>query len=391
MPPEWAPHQYCLVAWPTRRSLWGERFDLAKADYAEVARTIAGFESVMMICRPGDAGDVLNHCGSGVDIVEIEIDDSWTRDSGPIFVINDQGGIAVVDFGFNAWGGKYPPYDHDAAVTKALADVFGAKRYDAPFVLEGGSFFVDGEGTLVTTEGPVLDPHRNPDATKELFEQVVCDYLGVDLVLWLVAAPDRDTDGHIDGIGQYVRPGVLLLATPAKHHHENYSYAKENLSRLGGATDASGRVIEVIEFDIIAPAPVEELGLDVAYLNFYLANGAVVLPLAGAPTDELALLRLKSVFPDRDVVGVPGTTLAYGGGGGPHCITQQMPIGTPVSARLTRVISCAILDRRGSSCNATSRKAFGCRASGPRSLRWSSTQPPDSSSMPRSQPRVRVP
>jgi agmatine deiminase len=330
MPPEWAPHQCCLMAWPTRRSLWGERFEQAKADYAEVARTIAWFEPVIMICRPGDEGDVHNRCGTGIEVVEIEIDDSWTRDSGPIFVTDDQGGIALVDFGFNAWGGKYQPYDHDAALTKALAGVFGAKRYEAPLVVEGGAFFVDGEGTLVTTEGPILDPRRNPDATRQQFEQVVNDYLGVDLVVWLVAAPDRDTDGHIDGIAQYVRPGVLLLATPADHDHENYSFAEENLRRLRGANDARGRPIEVIGFDISSPPPIGPHDLEVSYLNCYLANGAVVVPLAGTPTDEPALLRLRSVFPDRDVVGVPGTTLSYGGGG-PHCITQQMPIGTPVT------------------------------------------------------------
>jgi agmatine deiminase len=329
MPPEWAPHQCCLMAWPTRRDLWSGMFEQARLDYAEVARAIAGFEPVLMICRHGDASEVRNKCGAGVDVVEIDIDDSWTRDNGPVFVIDDSGTLAVVDFRFNAWGGKYHPYDSDAALAKALADLLGARRYEAPIVLEGGAFFVDGEGTLVTTEGPVFDPNRNPGATKAQIEQIVSDYLGVERVLWLVAAPDRDTDGHIDGVAQYVRPGVLLLLVPPDPVSPNFSFALENLRRLRTATDARDRSLEVIPFDIEGTALAGPHRVEVSYLNCYLANGAVIVPLAGSPSDELALGRLKEVFPDREVVGVPGATLSYGGGG-PHCITQQMPIGKPV-------------------------------------------------------------
>ena len=329
MPAEWEPHQCCFMAWPARPSLWGELFGQAKLDYAEVARTIAGFEPVVMICRPGAAADVIRHCGSSVQVTEIEIDDSWTRDSGPVFVTSGQGEVAAVDFGFNSWGGKYLPYDRDAALGRALADVLGTRYYRAPFVLEGGAFFTDGEGTLVTTEGPVLDPNRNPDASRGQFEQVASDYLGIDRVLWLVAFPDRDTDGHIDGIAQYARLAQLLLLVPGDEEHENYGYAQENLARLAGAADARGRRLEVIQFDVTATAQADGGPLDVPYLNCYLANGGVVVPVAGSPSDEIALARLGEVFADREVVGVPGAALSYGGGG-PHCITQQMPLGWPV-------------------------------------------------------------
>ncbi len=331
MPAEWQPHQCCFMAWPTRRSLWGELFGQAKKDYAEVARTIARFEPVVMICRPGDAADVTGHCGSSIQVAEIEIDDSWTRDNGPVFVTRASGDLAAVDFGFNSWGGKYLPYDHDAALGQALADVLGTRCYRAPFVLEGGAFFTDGEGTLVTTEGPVLDPDRNPGASREQFEQVVSDYLGIDLVVWLIAFPDRDTDGHIDGIAQYAGPGELLLLVPDEPENENYGFARENLARLAGATDARGRRLEVIQFDVTAAPVSGGQSLDVPYLNCYLANGGVVVPLAGTPSDEVALARLSEVFADREVVGVPGAALSYGGGG-PHCITQQMPVGRPVPA-----------------------------------------------------------
>jgi agmatine deiminase len=329
MPAEWAPHQCCFMAWPTRQSLWGELFERAKLDYAEVARAVAAFESVVMICTPGQAPEVRDHCGAAVQVTEIEIDDSWTRDNGPVFVVNDRDQVAVADFGFNAWGGKFHPYDRDAALGRALADVLGARRYVAPFVLEGGSFFVDGEGTLVTTEGPVLDPNRNPGASRDLFEQVASDYLAADKVVWLVAYPDRDTDGHIDGVAQYVQPGRLLLLVPDDPGHQNYPYALENLRRLALATDAKRRPIEALPFGVTSTAVAGNERVDIPYVNCYLANGAVVAPVAGTPSDELALARLAEVFPDRQVVGVPGRTLSYGGGG-PHCITQQMPLGRAV-------------------------------------------------------------
>jgi agmatine deiminase len=330
MPPEWHPHQCCFMAWPTRATLWGECFEQAKADYASVARTIASFEPVVMICCPGEAGEVRNRCGSDVEAVEIEIDDSWTRDNGPIFVVNARGELAIVDFGFNAWGGKYLPYDRDADLTRALSDLLGARRYRAPLVLEGGAFFVDGEGTLITTEGPLLDDKRNPGVTKEKVEEIAHGYLGVDRVVWLVAAPDRDTDGHIDGIAQYVRPGAVLLLTPGDPGHPNFEPARQNEARLATARDARDRTLEVLPFGVTGTGTAGAHHVEVPYLNCYLANGAVVAPLAGGPSDGAALERLREVFHEREVVGVPGTTLSYGGGG-PHCITQQMPAGNVVA------------------------------------------------------------
>ncbi len=195
----------------------------------------------------------------------------------------------------------------------------------------GGAFYTDGEGTVVTTEGPVLDPARNPAASRPLFEQVAGEYLGADRVLWLVAFPDRDTDGHVDGIAQFAAPAQLLLLVPAEPAHANYAYARENLARLAAATDARGRRLEVIPFEVTASARIGAGTFDVPFLNCYLANGGVVAPLAGSPSDEAALARLRAAFGDRQVVGVPGATLSYGGGG-PHCITQQMPLGRAAPA-----------------------------------------------------------
>lgn len=331
MPAEWEPHQCCFMAWPCRPSLWGDLLGQAKRDYAAVAAAIAEFEPVVMICRRGDAREVRDCCGAAVGTEEIEIDDSWTRDSGPVFVTDDRGGLAAVDFGFNSWGEKYLPYDRDAALGQALASVLGVHRYQAPFVLEGGAFYTDGQGTVLTTDGPLLDPARNPGATRALFERVARDYLAADKVVWLTAFPDRDTDGHVDGIAQYAGPATVLLLVPGDPGHENYGYALENLDRLAGATDARGRDLEVLTFGVTAVAAAAAAGqsVEIPYLNCYLANGAVIAPVAGAPSDEAALARLGEAFPGREVVGVPGAALSYGGGG-PHCITQQMPAAVAV-------------------------------------------------------------
>lgn len=331
MPAEWEPHQCCFMAWPCRPNLWGDLFGQAKRDYAAVATAIAAFEPVVMICRPGDAKEAHDYCGAGISTEEIDIDDSWTRDSGPVFVTDDRGGLAAVDFGFNSWGEKYLPYDRDAALGQTLASVLGVRRYVPSFVLEGGAFYTDGQGTVLTTEGPLLDPARNPGATRELFEQVAGDYLGADKVVWLTAFPDRDTDGHVDGIAQYARAGTVLLLVPDDAGHANYAYAQDNLARLAGTTDARGRELEVLRFGMTAAATADGQNLDIPYLNCYLANGAVIAPVGDVPADEAALARLGEVFTGREIVGVPGAALSYGGGG-PHCITQQMPARLAVPA-----------------------------------------------------------
>jgi len=328
MPPEWGRHQATLMAWPTRtrEAFWGPVFDRAKQDYAAVARAVAAFEPVIMVCNPGERREVLNRCGAGLEVMEIEIDDSWLRDSGPVFVTDQRGQIAMVHFGFNAWGGKYPPWDKDAAAPRAIAAHLGVRRFEAPFVLEGGAFLVDGEGTLVTTEGVLLNPNRNPGMSRAQIERGLGDYLGAERVIWLQAYPDRDTDGHIDGIAQYVSPGTLLLAVPADPADHNHDLAPENLRRLSVESDARERSFTVLRFEPTGWGEVAGQAVGIPYLNCYLANGAVIMPVAGVPQDDQARARIAGAFPDREVVCVPGAVLEYGGGG-PHCITQQVPEG----------------------------------------------------------------
>jgi agmatine deiminase len=323
MPAEWAPHQATLMQWPTitRMSLWGELFDRAKMDFASVANAVAAFEPVVMVTDPPQASEARAMCNDGVEILPIPIDDSWVRDNGPIFVTDAHGGVALVHFRFNSWGKKYLPFDRDADVPKQVASHMGMRRYAAPMVLEGGSFFVDGEGTLLTTERCLLHPNRNPNMTREQIERTLGDYLGVEHVIWLGRGHplDRDTDGHVDAIAQYLRPGVILLDAPGDPADPNHAASQDNLARLRAAHDAAGRPIEVVAFEAGTPS-------DTAYMNHYLANGAVIVPADGKPSDDAALGQLRDAYPDREIVTVPGATLLEGGGG-PHCITQQIPSG----------------------------------------------------------------
>jgi agmatine deiminase len=328
MPAEWEPHEACLMEWPTvtRQAFWADRFDEAKRDYAAVANAIAAFEPVVMVCDPQQRDEARSHCADGVEILPLPIDDSWMRDNGPIFVRDADGRVALVHFGFNAWGEKFAPWDRDAEVPRHIASHLGMRRYETPQVLEGGSFFVDGEGTLLTTEQCLLHPNRNPHLSREQIEDGLREYLGVDTIVWLGRghSSDRDTDGHIDGILIYAEPAKVALLAPEDPDDPDHDSGRENAERLGNARDARGRTFEVIPFDT-TPAGV------VPYLNVYLPNRGAIVPIAERPEDEQALEQIAKLFPDREVVPVPGNCLTYGGGG-PHCITQQLPRGVAVPA-----------------------------------------------------------
>jgi len=330
MPAEWEPHERCIIGWPTeiRTEVWGEHYLLAKASYAAVAHAIARFEPVLMLARPGEGGVARSYCGSDIEVVEMPIDDSWLRDSGPIFVTRPDGTRAIADFIFNSWGEKYLPYDNDAAIGRRLAEHFGVERFAAPMVLEGGGITVDGQGTLITTESCLLHPSRNPGLTKDEMTRILKDYLGVEKVIWLISGlgldEDPDTDGHVDGVGAFVAPGRVLLHMVRDPQHPDYENLVENRRRLE-TTDARGREIEVVEFDLRSrPVLVGDTPIVETYINSYFANGALIVPTAGVGDDAAALDSLREIVPDHEVVGVPCPVIGYGGGG-IHCVTQQVP------------------------------------------------------------------
>ncbi|WP_412543260.1 agmatine deiminase family protein [Longispora sp. K20-0274] len=314
------------MAWPTRPEMWGGVFDQAKAEYAAVAVAISAFEPVTMIAAPGQGAEARLACGDDVHVIELPIDDSWLRDSGPVFVLGPDGRRAGVDFRFNGWGGKFPPFDADDRITGVLLERLGVTAVHSPMVLEGGAITVDGEGTLITTEQCLLHPTRNPLLTRAQMEAELCAKLGVSTVIWLPYGRIEDTitDGHVDGVCVFVAPGTVLVRMPSDPDHPDYDRMRVNRAHLEAVVDAQGRALTILELPQSAFVEVDGHRTEVGYLNFYVANGGVIVPVAGLPSDEEALAVIAAALPDRKVVGVPATTIAYGGGG-VHCVTQQVP------------------------------------------------------------------
>jgi agmatine deiminase len=320
MPPEWALHERTLMAWPARASLWGAALEAAREEYAACANAIAAFEPVLMVCAPGLGSEARARLAGAVEVVELPLDDSWLRDSGPIVVSDGAGDRAAVCFRFNAWGEKFLPYDADALVGERLAGWLGLPARRSDMVLEGGSIAVDGRGALLTTEQCLLNPNRNPSWGREEIERELVDQLGVSRIVWLGSGlvEDRDTDGHVDLIAAFLPSGEVLLQQ-VPEDDPNFANCEENAARLREA----GFAVRPMPF--LARTAVEDEPVVLSYMNHYVCNGGVIVPLAGQPVvDEGALEVLARAYPDHEVVGVPGLTIAYGGGG-PHCITQQVP------------------------------------------------------------------
>jgi agmatine deiminase len=335
MPAEWSPHERTLIAWPARRGLWGDRYADACAVHAAVARAVAAHEPVTMVAAPADADAAQRACGAEVEIVPIPIDDSWIRDSGPIGVVGPGGERAAVDFAFNGWGDKFRPWAEDAALAARVADHLGLPCARAPFVLEGGAIAVDGEGTLVATEQCLLHPNRNPDLTRAQIEDGLRTYLGVERIIWIPfgLADDDDTDGHVDNVAAFVAPGVVMVQGCDDRARPDHDRLAVDRRCLAGAVDAGGRPLEVVDVPVLPFAPTGRGERAVPYLNAYVANGVVVVPVSGHPADERMLAVVGSCYPGREVVAVPGVTLAHGGGG-VHCITQQVPSGSAAALDL---------------------------------------------------------
>lgn len=322
MPAEFAVHERTIMGWPARRELWGETLEQAKADYAAVANAIAAFEPVTMVVAPGAEAEARAMLAGNVELVVEPIDDSWLRDNGPLFLLDGRGGRAAAVFEFNAWGEKFEGYANDAALARKLCARWGVPVYEAGMVLEGGSVHVDGAGLVITTEQCLLHPSRNPALDRAEIERRVLDHLGATEMLWLGRGlvEDRDTDGHVDLVAQVTGPRAVVLQTVGEDN-PNAERCAENLARARAAG------LRVAEFPHLAYGEVAGERVAMSYLNLYLCNGAAIVPTAGPAdpeTDAAALARLGEVFPGREIVAVPGMVLAYGGGG-PHCITQQVP------------------------------------------------------------------
>jgi agmatine deiminase len=331
MPAEWEPHAATWLAWPHAVTTWPGCLEEAEREFEQLVRTLAGFERVELLVQneqhrariAARLGPIVRD--GAVRLHAIPTDDVWMRDIGPTFV-RGSSGLVALDWRFDAWGGKYPPWDRDDAVAAQVAKLVGVNTERPDIVLEGGAIEVDGEGTLLATEPTLLDPKRNPGIDKAAIDALVLELLGVHQTIWLGDGIEGDdTDGHIDDIARFVAPGRVVCAREPDPRDPNHAPLEDCIARLRASRDAAGRTLEVI--DLPMPKPVLAGGdrLPASYANFYIANSAVLVPVFGEATDERALGVLRPLFPVREVVGVPSRALVRGLGA-VHCLTQQQPL-----------------------------------------------------------------
>ena len=335
MPPEWAPHRGTWLSWPHKQESWPGKFEPVPAIFADIVRHLSPHEEVHInVAGPNMEAEVRGVLrGAGVDAGNVffhanPTDDAWCRDHGPIFVqraVGDRREEAVIDWGYNAWGGKYPPFELDDVVPTRIARELGLPVFHPGIVMEGGSLDVNGAGTLLTTEACLLNPNRNPSLDRDDIEGYLRDYLGVTKILWLGdGIVGDDTDGHVDDLTRFVDPSTVVTVVEDDPADDNYEPLRDNLRRLAGMTDQDGRPLRVVTLPMPRPLWHDGLRLPASYANFYIANGVVLLPAYDAERDPAARDTLQSLFPTRRVIPIDCTHLVWGLGAF-HCVTQQWP------------------------------------------------------------------
>ncbi len=349
MPGEFENHKGTWMLWPTRTDTWRSGAKPAQRVYSKVAKAISMFEQVTMCVGAEQFENARALLPDDIRIVELSSNDAWMRDIGPTFVTNDKGNIRGIDWGFNAWGGieegLYYPWDKDLLVKQKVLEIEQINRYDAnDFILEGGAITVDGQGTLITTEQCLLNPNRNPQLTKEETEEKLRQYLGIEKVIWLKGGLIGDeTDGHVDEVVFFVRPGEVAIGWTDDPDHPQYPVLQEAITILQEATDAKGRKLKIHKLHLpqqVTLSESESLEIDFSnhsfertsektfiatYINCYLCNGGVILPTFDDPQDVYAIEKFKEMYPDRKIIPINTREISVGGGN-IHCITQQQPL-----------------------------------------------------------------
>lgn len=330
MPAEWEQHERTLIEWPVKNSLvWPENHEEVITGYAKIANAITEFEKVTMIVNEDSYQEAKKLCNEKVELLTIPHNDAWCRDNGPTFLWDDRKNIAAMNWKFNAWGERFVPYDLDNQVAPCILEHYQVPYFDTNLVLEGGSIHVDGEGTLLTTKECLLNKNRNSNLSKDEIEDQLRHFLGINHIIWLNQGLFGDeTDGHVDNVACFAKPGVIIMQTCEDQEDPNYHISKENLEILKSTTDARGRKPEIIEIPQPPARYYNEIRLTLSYLNFYMVNGGIILPVFGEDakeTDKIAEEILSKTFPDRKIVTVDGMALIKEGGN-VHCITQQMPM-----------------------------------------------------------------
>jgi agmatine deiminase len=332
-PAEWAPHEATWLSWPHNRDSWPGVFAGVEPAMVEFVRALAACEPVYINVQDAEhERHVRKLLAAAVAPERLRLyrfptNDAWARDHGAIFVTRRAANEPrlAVDFDYNAWGGKYPPFDLDRKVGRQMAEALGVPRYAIPdVVLEGGSIDVNGEGALLTTEQCLLNPNRNPTLTRADIEQLLRDCFGVSEILWLgLGIEGDDTDGHIDDLTRFVARSTVVTVVEPNRADPNHAPLEAN-RRLLDSLAVGGRPLEVVELPMPEPQYLEEQRLPASYANFYVANGAVLVPTFGCPADEVACATLRDCFPGRRVSAVDCRVL-IAGLGALHCLTQQVP------------------------------------------------------------------
>lgn len=348
MPGEFEEQEKVWLLWPERCDVWRNGAKPAQSNFTEVAKAISKFTKVTVVASPRQYDNARYMLPDDVRVIEMDQNDAWIRDTGPTFVVNDKGEIRGVDWKFNAYGGLhdglYFPWDADDRIARKVCEIEEIDSYHTDdFVLEGGAFHVDGEGTLITTEMCLLSPGRNPYMTKHEIEKKLFEYLNVEKVIWIKEGIDEEeTTGHIDDVACFARPGEVICIWTDDTENKFYRACHDAYKILSESVDAKGRKLKVhklcmpeayvkigsdFEIDLVeGTLPREEGDICIAsYLNFLITNGGVIVPQYEDKNDSLALEQLRAVFPDKEVVGVKSREIVYGGGN-IHCITQQQPI-----------------------------------------------------------------
>ena len=341
MPAEWEPHAATWLAWPHQRSDWPGKFPAILWVYADIIRILSRHERVEVIVPRGNTPVAAMLDKAGADLAQVRLwtcrtDRSWLRDSGPIFLVNEERERLLLDWHFNAWA-KYPNWSKDDRLPEFVTKTLGRERLQPQHggrrvVLEGGSIDVNGQGLLLTTEECLLGKvqERNPTFDRADYERVFADYLGVKKTLWLgQGIAGDDTHGHIDDLARFVGPLTVVAVEEKDPNDVNYRPLQDNLERLRGMTDLEGNRLEVVSLAMPAPVVYDGTRLPASYANFYIANGVVIVPTFNDPNDRVALGILGELFPGREVVGIHCVDLVWGLGT-LHCLTQQEPLGTSV-------------------------------------------------------------
>jgi agmatine deiminase len=338
MPAEWTTQEAIWLSWPVEddRHWAGKKSDLMGRKFAEIAAAISHFEPVRINAPQRRHAAIRALCGAAkcqlrnVELFDHPNNDVWCRDHGPIFVKhNETAEVAVLDWGFNAWGGKFPPWDLDNAIPRRVAESLGMKCFNGGMILEGGAIEINGAGQLLTTEAVLLNPNRNPQLSRGEIEQLLRDGLGVKEILWLKSGIEGDdTDGHIDDLVRFVSDSAMLACVEKNVSSPNYDVLRQNFGRLGEFRKTSGGPFDLIAMHM--PEACEVPGwrlpiLPASYVNYLLVNHGVIVPqFRQKKNDDRALWILKEIFPDREVVGIDCLDLVEEGGT-LHCISQQQP------------------------------------------------------------------